>query len=66
MLDYLEAFSFELMSKLSDSLDHSEIDVEGLTVFEMAIAKVIDQFQTEALLSFHWLVIAEEEEKTEV
>ena len=60
MLDYLEAFSFELMSKLSDSLDHSEIDVEGLTVFEMAIAEVIDQFQTETLLSFHWLVIAEE------
>ena len=66
MLDYLEAFSFELMSKLSDSLDHSEIDVEGLTVFEMAITEVIDQFQTETLLSFHWLVIAEEEEKTEV
>lgn len=53
MLDYLEAFSFELMGKLSDSLDHSEIDVEGLTVFEMTIAEVIDQFQTETLLSFH-------------
>lgn len=66
MLDYLEAFSFKLMGKLSDSLDHSEINIERLTVFEMTITKVIDQFQTETLLSFHWLVIAEEEEKTEV
>jgi len=66
MLDYLEAFSFKLMGKLSDSLDHSEIYIEGLTVFEMTIAEVIDQFQTETLLSFHRLVIAEEEEKTEV
>jgi hypothetical protein len=64
MLDYLDSFSFELLGKLSDSLDLSEIDMEGLTVFEMTIAEVIDQLQTETLLSFHRLVIAEEEEKT--
>lgn len=66
MLDYLQAFPFELMGKLADALDHCEVDVKGFTVLEMAVTEVIDELQAETLLSLHCFVIAEEEKETEV